>query len=167
MADEDENPYAGYLVGIVVSCEPVPNKDSLFQLKVDVGGAEDLQIVTNAVNANAGKRVVVATVGSKVRLDGGEMDVKKATVGGVPSEGMLCDPPMLGWVGGGAGNAALVPDTCAVGSAPPLKRPRMDGGGQEEAKDAGPEKPMQMMFEKKLTKEEKKALREAKKAAKA
>jgi hypothetical protein len=65
---QDENPYAGYLVGIVVSCEPVPNKDSLFQLKVDVGGAEDLQIVTNAVNANAGKRVVVATVGSKVRL---------------------------------------------------------------------------------------------------
>jgi hypothetical protein len=44
---------------------------------------------------------------------------------------------------------------------------KQDGGGQEEAKDAGPEKPMQMMFEKKLTKEEKKALREAKKAAKA
>ncbi len=65
---------------------------------------------------------------SQVRsASGEEVAVKKATVGGAPSEGMLCDAPMLGWVGGGAGNAALVPDTFALGAPPPDKRPRMDG----------------------------------------
>ena len=53
--------------------------------------------------------------------------MKKATVGGVVSEGMLCDAPMLRWVGGGAGNAALVPPAFAPGAPPPDKRPRMDG----------------------------------------
>eukprot|EP00959_Pyramimonas_sp_CCMP1952_P311728 6523585-Pyramimonas_sp.AAC.2 len=144
--------YEGYVVGLVVSCEPVPNKDNLLVLKVDVGSGTDLQIVTNAPNVSEGKRVVVANVGSKdcvkdylrtlleipsrpiylmpvvsqqVRMNGDETEVKKVAVGGVPSEGMLCDSPMLGWVGGGAGNAALVPDTFAVGSCPPPKRPRM------------------------------------------
>ncbi len=58
---------------------------------------------------------------------GGEVVVKKASVGGVVSEGMLCDAPMLGWTGGGAGTAALVPDSFALGATPPDKRPRMDG----------------------------------------
>ena len=49
------------------------------------------------------------------------------SVGGVVSQGMLCDAPMLGWVGGGAGSAALVPDSFAPGARPPEKRPRMDG----------------------------------------
>ena len=55
--------------------------------------------------------------------------VKKATVGGVPSEGMLCDAPMLGWKGGGADCAALLPDDAhsfAPGDAPPPERPRLD-----------------------------------------
>ena len=51
----------------------------------------------------------------------------KKTVGGRPSEGVLCDAPMLGWTGGGAGAAALVPEACAPGDRPPEKRPRMDG----------------------------------------
>jgi hypothetical protein len=38
-------------------------------------------------------------------------ECKPLTVGGVTSEGMLCDAPMLGWVGGGAGAAALLPDS--------------------------------------------------------
>jgi hypothetical protein len=69
-------------------------------------------------------RVVIATVGAE--LKGGEK-VKKAAVGGVTSEGMCCDGPMLGWVGGGAGAAALLPETYNPGDAPPTSRPRLDG----------------------------------------
>ncbi len=53
--------------------------------------------------------------------------MKEAKVGGCVSQGMLCDAPMLGWTGGGAGNAALVPDSFEPGDAPPERRPRMDG----------------------------------------
>ena len=63
----------------------------------------------------------------QIEEQGEEVEVKKANVGGVPSEGMLCDAPMLGWVGGGAGAAALLPETFAIGSAPPDKKPRGDG----------------------------------------
>ena len=117
----------------------------------------------------AGKRVVVATIGSELK-DGAK--VKKAMVGGVTSEGMLCDGPMLGWTGGGAGAAALLPESFKPGEAPPKSRPRLDGGGAggdapaaPAAKSTGPG--VDSLFEKKLIKEEKKALQEKKKAERA
>ena len=120
--------FAGYAVGLVLTCDDVAGKDRLKKLTVDVGGGRVLTIATNAPNVAAGTRVVVATVGACVPDGaGGEISVKKAVVGGVASEGMLCDAPMLGWVGGGAGNAATVPDSFALGAQPPDKRPRMDG----------------------------------------
>merc|ERR1712070_1319236 len=116
-AGGDENDrYRGYKIGVVLSAEKVANKDKLLELKVDVGSGEPLPIVTNAGNVKEGSRVVV------VEEKGEEIEVKKATVGGKPSEGMLCDGPMLGWVGGGAGAAALVPDSFELGSAPPSSR---------------------------------------------
>lgn len=99
----------------------VAGKDKLKKLSVDVGAAEPLTIVTNAPNVAEGSRVVVATVGAVV----GEETIKKASVGGVTSEGMLCSNPMLGWTGGGANTAALVPDSFAPGSTPPEKAPRL------------------------------------------
>eukprot|EP00966_Prymnesium_polylepis_P263381 6083751-Prymnesium_polylepis.1 len=98
---------AGYKVGLVDACEALPGNKAkkLFKLSVNIGADEPVTIVTNATNVSAGCRVVVAPVGSKVN---GEA-VKKAAVGGQTSEGMLCDAPMLGWKGGGAGAAALVP----------------------------------------------------------
>mmetsp|Transcript_22528 Transcript_22528/g.31349 ORF Transcript_22528/g.31349 Transcript_22528/m.31349 type:complete len:165 (+) Transcript_22528:107-601(+) len=160
----------GYVVGEVVSCDPVPNKDKLLVLIIDIGSEENVQVVTNAGNLKIGCRVVVATIGSKVRMGNEEVEVKKASVGGVPSQGMLCDGPMLGWSGGGAGAAALLSQSYAPGSLPPSTRPRMDGKITEDspeyvAKPTGPGETQ--LFEKKLTKEEKKALREAKKVAKA
>lgn len=165
MADD----LAGYLAGLVLECEDVRGKDKLKELKVDVGGDEPLTIVTNATNVEVGKRVVVATIGSELK-DGAK--VKKAMVGGVTSEGMLCDGPMLGWTGGGAGAAALLPESFKPGEAPPKSRPRLDGGGAggdapaaPAAKSTGPG--VDSLFEKKLTKEEKKALQEKKKAERA
>ena len=166
MADD----LAGYLAGLVLECEGVKGKDKLKELKVDVGQDEPLTIVTNAANVEVGKRVVVATIGASLK---DESKVKKAMVGGVTSEGMLCDGPMLGWQGGGAGAAALLPESFKPGEAPPRSRPRLDGGGDGDgdapaapvAKSTGPG--VDSLFEKKLTKEEKKAAQEKKKAERA
>ena len=117
----------GFVVGVVLTCEPVQGKDKLKALTVDVGAADPLAIVTNAPNVQTQSRVVVATVGTE--LNNGET-VKKANVGGAPSEGMVCDPPMLGWVGGGAGAAARTPGAICVrarvsGPRGPLARARV------------------------------------------
>jgi len=162
----------GCKVGLVEACEPVPGKSKLLKLSVSVGEEQPLTIVTNATNVELGSRVVVAPIGSTV---GGTV-VKKAIVGGQASEGMLCDAPMLGWKGGGAGAAALVPDSFSPGDEPPKERPR--GGGAEKGGEAGdfPSKEVEPLFKmkEKLSKEEKKALaaqkkaeRDAKKSAKA
>ena len=121
----------------------------------------ELGIVTNASNVKEGSRVVVATIGTE--LSDGTV-VQKANVGGCPSEGMLCDAPMLGWTGGGAGAAALVPESFAPGDAPPATRPRLDMPSAPEASASAAAVDVKPLFEKKLTKEEKKAAAAAKKA---
>merc|ERR1711865_1361200 len=99
----------------------------LSALTVDIGAGDPVSVVTNAGNVKEGSRVVIATVGSTVSVKGEEIVVRKATVGGKPSNGICCDAPMLGWTGGGAGAAGLLPDTFSPGDAPPGSRPRMDG----------------------------------------
>lgn len=85
------------------------------------------------------------------------------------SEGIFCDARMLGWVGGAEGVAAQIPATVPIGAAPPDTKPRSD---QEcDATEAAvPAVAVKPLFEKKLSKEEKKKLadekRRAKKAAK-
>mmetsp|Transcript_24737 Transcript_24737/g.72431 ORF Transcript_24737/g.72431 Transcript_24737/m.72431 type:complete len:133 (-) Transcript_24737:282-680(-) len=107
-------------------------------------------------------RVIVAPVGSTfVDDEGEEQPVKKATVGGVVSEGMLCDSKMLSWSGGAKGIAATLPEEFEVGSSPPSQKPR-----PKEAETAAvPESAGPGLFEKKLTKEEKKKLAEERKKA--
>ena len=113
-------------------------------------------------------RIVVAPAGSTYISDEGtELSVKKASVGGVVSEGMFCDSKMLGWSGGGKGVAVQVPDRYEVGSAPPSSKPQQ----VEEPVAPEPKVEVKGLYEKKLTKEEKKKLaeerRKARKAAKA
>lgn len=113
-------------VGLITTLAPVAKKENLRALLVDVGAAEGpVSIVTSAPNVAVGARVVVALPGATVTIEGEDVEVKTATVGGVKSAGMLCDAPMLKWVGGGAGLAALVPDSFAVGAAPPATKPRL------------------------------------------
>ncbi|KDO24172.1 hypothetical protein SPRG_10600 [Saprolegnia parasitica CBS 223.65] len=117
------SPYAGYKVARVVGVEAIP-KTKLRAVKVQVDDATELTIVTNArVDAGEERHIVVATIGSTVTIDGEEVEVKKATVGGRKSEGMLVDAPMLGWKGGAAGAAVFLPNTFAIGSEPPASRP--------------------------------------------
>lgn len=154
----------GPVAAKVLSVEPVAGKDKLSVVVVDAGAGAELKVVTNASNVAEGALVVVAPPGSVLR-DGTE--VAKAVVGGVASEGMLCDAPALGWAGGGAGAAALLPaNKFAPGDTPPEKRPRMDGKEEEEKPAAAGPKPEDCLFEKKLSKEEKKALAAAKREAK-
>ena len=159
----------GYVCGCITALEAL--KDKLKVITVDVG-AEELKIVTNAPNVTVGARVVVATVGTVLNDD---ITVAKRAVGGTMSEGILCDCPMLGWTGGGAGTAALLTENFAPGDEPPASRPRPAGADSAGAAAAvtgpvrGPGE--ESLFEKKMTKEEKKAAAkakaDAKKAAKA
>ena len=113
------------VVAAILSVEAIGG-GKLKTVSLDVGGgAAPVTVVTNAPNVSEGVRVVVALPGATVRIDGDDVLVKVATVGGVKSHGMLCDAPMLGWAGGGAGTAALVPDSFAPGAAPPPSRPRL------------------------------------------
>jgi hypothetical protein len=114
-------------------------------------------------------RLAVAPVGSKILDESGEeIVVTRTAVGGVMSEGLFCDARMLGWVGGAEGVAAQIPDSIEIGAAPPNTKPRVTF--EQEKEPDMPAVAVKPLFEKKLTKEEKKKIsdekRKAKKAAK-
>ncbi len=160
-----------YKVGVVLSVQnkTVPGKKPLKVCSIDVGnndsddnGGRPITVVTNATNIRDGSRIVVAPIGSCVMDENGEeITIKKTVVGGTSSEGILCDARMLGWGSGSSGIAAQVPESYAPGSCPPTKRPGVSEGAGEGGAPAAPG-----LFEKKLSKEEKKALAKAKRDAK-
>eukprot|EP01061_Rhynchopus_euleeides_P001550 TRINITY_DN11100_c0_g1_i1.p2 TRINITY_DN11100_c0_g1~~TRINITY_DN11100_c0_g1_i1.p2 ORF type:complete len:152 (+),score=64.41 TRINITY_DN11100_c0_g1_i1:53-508(+) len=121
---EEDPRYAGYKVGEVKECEDIPKTQKLKQIKVDIGEGELVQVVTNAPNAKEGLLTVIATVGASVEADGETVVVKKTNVGGRPSNGMVCNGPMLGWTGGDAKAAVSLPEGTPIGSTPPSTRPR-------------------------------------------
>lgn len=122
--NDNDDIMAGKVVGKVLQIEDVAGKPGLKQLLVDCGEDAPRCIVTNAPNVDrAGQHVVVAKSG-EASIAGEK--VKTVNVGGVASAGMLCNAEMLGWKGGGATTAALVPESCAPGSRPPESRPRMN-----------------------------------------
>lgn len=96
---------------------------------------------------------------------GEDLIIQKTSVGGVMSEGMLCDARMLGWVGGAEGIAAQIPDSFPLGSAPPSTKPRTDNTSSDVPSNI-PTVEVKPLFEKKLTKEEKKKIAEEKRKAK-
>lgn len=79
------------VIGEVLECEMHPDSDHLHVCKVNVG-KETLQIVCGAPNVRAELKVIVALNGAK--LPGGE--IKKSTIRGVESNGMLCSIAELG-----------------------------------------------------------------------
>jgi phenylalanyl-tRNA synthetase beta chain len=87
----------GLVIGYVKETAQHPNADRLKVTKVDVGGAEDLQIVCGAVNVAAGQKVVVATVGTTVYPTVGEpFKINKSKIRGEVSEGMICAEDEIG-----------------------------------------------------------------------
>lgn len=127
--------YENYFVGIVEEAEAAKKLNKLkVRIKPAVDGDENdessksvLSIVTNDMKVKVKELVVVAALGAIVPAGKGEEGqiVKKAVVSGLASEGMICDSPMLSWVGGAKGVAVrLSVDKFAVGEKPPIKRPR-------------------------------------------
>ena len=130
--DDAQDRYSGYKVCKIMTVDLL--KAPLKKLQVAVcseGEAGDegklLTVVTNAPNVVAGKRSVVATEGAVVDQNGEDIVIKRTQVGGVISQGMMCDSKMLGWTGGGAGVAVTMPESFALGAAPPAQMPRGDG----------------------------------------
>jgi phenylalanyl-tRNA synthetase beta chain len=86
-------PCSGVVVGEVLESGPHPDAEKLSLCQVTTDGANRLQIVCGARNVRAGLKVAVATVGAQ--LPNG-VNIKKAKLRGVESNGMLCSARELG-----------------------------------------------------------------------
>jgi phenylalanyl-tRNA synthetase beta chain len=88
---------AGLVIGYVKECAQHPNADRLKVTKVDVGLAEELQIVCGANNVAAGQKVVVAMVNTTIYPTTGEpFKISKSKIRGEVSEGMICAEDEIG-----------------------------------------------------------------------
>jgi phenylalanyl-tRNA synthetase beta chain len=84
---------APFTVAYVVSAEKHPNADKLRVCIVDTG-KEKLQVVCGAPNARAGMKGVFAHAG--VTVPGTGLELKKSSIRGVESNGMLCSEREMG-----------------------------------------------------------------------
>ncbi|MGG9970410.1 phenylalanine--tRNA ligase subunit beta [Ferruginibacter sp. SUN002] len=107
----------GLVIGEVLECEKHPDADKLSLTRVDIGAAENLQIVCGAPNVAVGQKVVVATIGATIYPSTGEpLTMKKAKIRGVESFGMICAEDEIGLNDNHAGIMVLPADT-KVGTA--------------------------------------------------
>ncbi|MDR7102784.1 phenylalanine--tRNA ligase subunit beta [Croceicoccus sp. BE223] len=86
-----ENPaaaLAGFRIARVMTAAPHPDADKLQVLSVDLGDGQPLQVVCGAPNARAGLVGVLGTPGAVVPANG--MEMRKAAIRGVESNGMMC-----------------------------------------------------------------------------
>ena len=95
----NEYDYAGHLIeatnlviGEIKECEEHPDSDHLHVCQVDVG-KEVLQIVCGAPNARKGIKVIVALPGAELP---GDVTIKRGSIRGVESNGMMCSLAELG-----------------------------------------------------------------------
>jgi phenylalanyl-tRNA synthetase beta chain len=106
----------GVVVGKVVNCVKHPDADKLHVTKVDIGNIDLLQIVCGAPNVALGQTVLVATIGSVLYFsDGKELEIKKAKIRGIPSEGMICAEDELG-IGDSHDGILILADDIPVGT---------------------------------------------------
>lgn len=82
------------VVGHINSVEPHPDSDHLHICQVDVGEAEDYQIVCGAPNVAAGQNVIVALPNSRIADN---VKIKKGKMRGVVSQGMICALQEIGF----------------------------------------------------------------------
>lgn len=118
---------SGVVVGLVEECEPIP-ETHLHVCKVNVGGAEPLQICCGADNVHAGGKYPVALEGAQVYATAkdhvtieGTMKIKKGKLRGYESCGMLCSGTELGlnedlYPGAGYNGLLVLPEDAEVGA---------------------------------------------------
>ncbi|MDR2598272.1 MAG: phenylalanine--tRNA ligase subunit beta [Holosporales bacterium] len=85
--------FQDFVVGFIRNTKPHPNADRLRVCEVDVGKNEILNIVCGAQNARTGIYVAVARVGAVIP-DRNER-LKRSTIRGIDSEGMMCSAEEL------------------------------------------------------------------------
>ncbi len=100
------------VVGRVLEVSPHPNADRLSVCRVDAGDDAPLQIVCGAPNVEAGCSYPVALAGAE--LPGG-LEIRRAEIREVRSEGMLCSAAELGLADEADGLLALA-DAAAPGT---------------------------------------------------
>ena len=86
----------GIVIGKVLTCVPHPDSDHLHITTVDIGNPEPETIVCGAPNVAAGQTVVVATVGTVLKMGDKELKIKKSKIRGVESAGMICAQDEIG-----------------------------------------------------------------------
>ena len=95
--EQVKNGLEGLIIGEVLSSEKHPDADKLKITTVSNGNKETLQIVCGAPNVEAGQKVVLAPVGTKLfPISGEPFTIKKAKIRGVESFGMLCAEDEIG-----------------------------------------------------------------------
>ena len=103
--------FEGVTVGLIVASVPHPDADRLRVCSVDVGGGALHSIVCGAPNASVGLKVPLAGVGARLPGDAGAVvEVRRATIRGVASEGMLCSAREIGLADDQAGLLVLADD---------------------------------------------------------
>jgi phenylalanyl-tRNA synthetase beta chain len=105
-----ESEYPGILTGQVREVRKHPRADKLVVCDVSIG-EQSLRIVCGAPNVRPGMKVAVATVGA-VLPDG--VEIKKVSIRGETSEGMLCSGAELGLSEDAAGILEL-PESARAG----------------------------------------------------
>jgi len=106
-------PCSGVVVAHVLEVARHPNADRLSVCKVDAGNGAILDIVCGAPNVAPGIKVPCAVVGARlppVEPGQGPFEIRRATMRGVDSEGMLCSARELHLSDDHSGLLVLSPD---------------------------------------------------------
>lgn len=85
--------FSGVVVAEVVSREQHPNADRLSFCRLDAGDGQLLEVVCGASNVRQGLKVAFVKIGGVLP---GDFHIKKATLRGVDSYGMICSARELG-----------------------------------------------------------------------
>ena len=93
MVERPDEELKNVVVGKILEMKRHENSDHMWVLKIDVGQAEPVQIVTGAWNVHVGDYVPAALSGA--HLPGG-IKIEKGELRGVESDGMLCSLKELG-----------------------------------------------------------------------
>lgn len=110
----------GVVVGHILTCEKHPDADRLKITTVDLGNGTPVQIVCGASNVDAGQKVPVATIGTKLfDKDGNEFEIKKGKIRGQESHGMICAEDELGL--GTSHDGIMILDSSLVPGTPAAK----------------------------------------------
>ncbi|MDE7167009.1 MAG: phenylalanine--tRNA ligase subunit beta [Bacteroidaceae bacterium] len=104
----------GIVVGEVLTCEPHPNSDHMHVCNVALGHGDPEQIVCGAPNVQAGQKVMVATLGTKLYDGDQEFTIKRSKLRGIESNGMICAEDEIG-VGNSHDGIIVLPEDTPVG----------------------------------------------------